>query len=237
MLILAVDSTAKVAAAALAENDVVICSCAQEKGLTHSETLLPMIAELYERSGKKAIDTELFCVSAGPGSFTGVRIGVSLIKGLAFGGSKCVGVSTLEALAYNLRALDGVACAVMDARRDQLYNALFKIGDGKVKRLCPDRVIMKHELAEELSRMHCPVYLCGDGYDIMAGENIPTVEKTPRQLIKQNAESVAFLGYTEYLMGNYSDDLSLRPIYLRAPQAERERAARLASERLEKNVT
>ena len=85
--------------------------------------------------------------------------------------------------------------------------------------------------------MHCPVYLCGDGYDIMAGENIPTVEKTPRQLIKQNAESVAFLGYTEYLMGNYSDDLSLRPIYLRAPQAERERAARLASERLGKNVT
>lgn len=229
MLILAIDSSAKVAAAALAEDDRVICSVTENCGLTHSETLLPIVAALYERAGKSPAETGLFCVSVGPGSFTGVRIGISLIKGMAFGRGRCVGVSTLEALAYNLRNLSGVACAVMDARRGQLYNAIFETGGGSVRRLCADRVITKEELAAQLDTLPSPVYLCGDGYDIMEREAPRSVVKTPTELIAQNAESVALLGYREYLLGKYTSDELLRPVYLRAPQAERERNERLAA--------
>ena len=153
MLILAVDSTAKVAAAALAENDVVICSCAQEKGLTHSETLLPMIAELYERSGKKAIDTELFCVSAGPGSFTGLRIACGVAQGLGYGlDKKLLPASTLKTLAFHYRQQGRRIAVLNDARMSECYAAIYESDDhNEFKTICSEQLIKPNQVFDWLT--------------------------------------------------------------------------------------
>ncbi len=231
MLILALDSTAVVATAALCENERTLASETVSCGLKHSETLLPMIEKLYASSGRKISETELFACSVGPGSFTGVRIGVATIKGLAFGGKKCVGVSTLEALAYNLYGKDGVVCTAMDARRDQLYNALFRWEGETLIRLTPDRVIMVEELAEELAEYNCPIHVCGDGYSLVREKIVhANLVDTEKEKLAQNGESVARLALLEYQKGNFVSDDMLRPTYLRAPQAERERNERLKNE-------
>ena len=151
MIVLAVDSTAvcATAAACLFENDrlVTYALTTSKNGLTHSETLLPIADGVLRLLGKRMDEVGLFAVSAGPGSFTGVRIGVSLVKGLAFaGGTPCAAVSPLEALAKAHEAFPGVVCAVMDARRGQYYNALFQNGE----RLCSDRAIDTDALLAEL---------------------------------------------------------------------------------------
>ena len=228
MLILALDSTAVVATAAICEDETVLAAKTVSCGLKHSETLLPMTEELLERAGKSVSDIDLFACSVGPGSFTGVRIGAATVKGLAFGGKNCVGVSTLEALAYNLRGEKGIISPVMDARRSQTYNALFRWENGELIRLTPDRVIMVDALAKELTAYDEPIFFCGDGYT-MAKEAVllATVQETPEEKIAQNAVSVAALALREYKAGRFVKDDALRPTYLRAPQAERERNERL----------
>lgn len=229
MLILAMDTSAVVCTASLCDNDVVLASETIQCGRTHSESLLPMIARLYERADRRVTDTDLFAVSAGPGSFTGVRIGVATVKGLAFGHKPCVGVSTLEALAYNLKdVLKGIACPVMDARRGQVYNALFRIDSGRVTRLCEDRAISCEALSDELAPYKEMIMFCGDGY-ALARESIrlPNIAETPAERIDQNAASVGCLAYRKYLAGESVRDDELRPVYLRQPQAERERSERL----------
>ncbi len=140
MLLLSVDSSAVTASAALTEDGRVIKSEFINKGLTHSETLLPLIENVMEGCAYKRLDA--IAVTAGPGSFTGVRIGVATVKGLAFPYDiPCISVSTLEAIAYNFTDEKAVICAVMDARRMQFYNALFKVENGRVTRLCEDRAI------------------------------------------------------------------------------------------------
>ena len=182
----------------------------------------------------KVSDIDLFAVSEGPGSFTGVRIGVSFVKGLAFGGKTCVGVSTLEALAYNMLGFKGIISPVMDARRGQFYNALFE-SDGKTLiRLSEDRAISAEELEKDLEKYaDKPIYLCGDGYEIarkmLKNENI---EETPEALLKQNAYSVAMVALEEYKNGRFTDDSALSPTYLRVPQAERERLERQQKENI-----
>ena len=165
MIILALDSTSGFSSVALLDGDKVLGHTFLDSGNTHSETLLPVVIDLLQFNGLHSDDVNLFACSAGPGSFTGVRIGVSVLKGLASGkGTPCVGVSTLEALAENLPYTDGILCPVMDARRSQVYNALFRRTDKGLIRLCEDRLIPLAELDAELSEMGEKVYLCGDGY-------------------------------------------------------------------------
>lgn len=236
MYILALDSTAVTAAAALCEDKKLIASYTVNNGNTHSETLLPMIESMLKQAHLAVSDIDLFVCAAGPGSFTGVRIGAATIKGLAFGTQKpCVGVSTLEALAHNLELISGDAlvCPVMNARRGQVYNALFSIKSGVLERLTEDRLItvdgLEVELIEKYSAL--PIYLCGDGYDITR-KLLMTVkpENTPEPLIYQSGYSVAMCGLRQYELGNYTDDKGLSPVYLRPSQAERTRAEQLAAQ-------
>ena len=152
MKILAIDSTAIVASVAICDDERLAALYTVNNGNTHSETLLPMVESALSQSKLTVDDIGLFAVSAGPGSFTGVRIGVSTVKGLAFGSDiHCIGVSTIEALAYNLKGSDGILCPVMNARRNQVYNALFKFEGERLVRLCPDRAIAVKDLGAELA--------------------------------------------------------------------------------------
>lgn len=232
MKILALDSTAITASAALCDNERLLSLWTLNGGLTHSETLLPVIESQLRATGLGVKDIDIFACSAGPGSFTGVRIGVSTIKGLAFGRNKvCIGVSALQALAYNLTICDGIIAPVMNARRNQVYNAIFECRDGRLTRLTPDRALEIKELDDELSKLNGELYLCGDGYDMVkTALKKTTVRQTPEQLIWQNGYSVAICALNMYNHGNRTTDAELTPTYLRMPQAERERLNKLASE-------
>jgi len=224
MKILALDTSATVATVALLDGEEILAEQTINNGNTHSETVLPMIESALGSAGLSASDIDLFACSNGPGSFTGVRIGVATAKGLAFASDKpCVGVSTLEALAENLRLCGGLICPVMNARRSQVYTALF-ISDGKsVKRITEDSAISISELDEQLSKYGEPVSFCGDGYGI----TLSALEKTvanpvPVRLRYQSAASVAEVAKRHFEAGEYSDDAGLKVTYLRPSQAERE---------------
>ncbi len=222
MLILAIDTTTNISSAALTEDSKLIAQYTLIKTLTHSETLLPMVQNMLQNTHTGIHDIDMFACSIGPGSFTGIRIGVATIKGLAFGLNKpCVGVSTLEALTYNFNGFmhDSIICPVMDARRGQFYNALFNNG----KRLTPDRAITPADLMIELGKYTLPVYFTGDGYSL-AHETIklPSVCESPELTQYQNAYCTAAAAYRQYTHcpGAYSDS-DLSPVYLRSSQAER----------------
>ena len=226
MIILALDSTALTGSVALCRDRKLLASFTLNTGNTHSETLLPSVEAVLKLCSLTAADVDLFACAKGPGSFTGVRIGASTIKGMAFGKDKpCIGVSTLEALAYNLHGFTGIACPVMNARRSQVYNALFRVENGRMERLCPDRAISLAGLESELAAMgDTPIFLAGDGYDMtraaLDGLNIP---ETPEELIYQSGYSVAMCALAAYEKGDRTTDEQLVPTYLRLPQAERER--------------
>ena len=240
MKILALDSTALTATVALCEDEHLIGLYTLNSGSTQSETLLPMVESLMHLMKWDISDIDLFACAKGPGSFTGVRIGAATIKGLAFGrGKPCLGISTLEALAHQLVGLvvgaDAILCPVMNARRGQVYNALFRVCDGKLTRLCDDRALSITELEEELLNYSLPVYLTGDGYDITQRSMFRlSVAQTPEHLRYQNAYSVAMVALDAYRNGVQTTDAELSPSYLRLPQAERERNERLAREAAEK---
>lgn len=234
MLILAIDTSAVTATAAVCEwdgADIKKFSLASvNNGLTHSETLFPLIDNALKSFGKTVADIELFAVSAGPGSFTGVRIGVSAIKGLAFDGRPVASVSTLEALAENIGA-DGVICPLMDARRGVFYNALFKKEGGTLVRLTEDRAIDAESLSAELAK-YGTAYICGDGAALYESLHTGTAKLVKPALCGryQNALSVALCGAKQYAQGATVTAASLSTIYLRKPQAEREREERLKKE-------
>ena len=228
MKILALDSTAVAASVALCEDGKLLGEYTIQNGNTHSETLLPMVESLLDHFEMTVQDVDLFAVSSGPGSFTGVRIGVATVKGLAFAGGKpCIGVSTLEALAYNLVDFEGLICPVMNARRKQVYTALFRSKNGELERLWTDRAIAISELDEQLSEYAEPVRLSGDGYDItldlLTHPTVPTSER----LRPQSAFSVAQVARKQYESGVRTTDAELVATYLRPSQAERERNERL----------
>jgi tRNA threonylcarbamoyladenosine biosynthesis protein TsaB len=229
MLILALDSTAIVASVALCRDEKTIASFTVKNGNTHSETLLPMVEAVLKSAGVTVADVDLFACSVGPGSFTGVRIGTATIKGLAFSQNKnCLGVSSLEALAQNLVPFDGVICPVMNARRGQVYNALFRYENGVLSRLCEDRALSVTELAAELAQMGEPFALCGDGvaeFHRLAPNATPTSVST--LLEDQSAVSVAKVALRRANAGESGTDAELVPVYLRLPQAERERLEKL----------
>ncbi|HPU17687.1 MAG TPA: tRNA (adenosine(37)-N6)-threonylcarbamoyltransferase complex dimerization subunit type 1 TsaB [Bacillota bacterium] len=232
MLTLAVDSSAKVASVAVVCDDgtplgIVTLSA----GFTHSETLLPAVEFLFNSLRISAADLGLFACAAGPGSFTGVRIGVSTIKGLAFGrGVPCAAVSTLEALAEATAPLRGLSCAVMDARREQVYAAVFDCRDGTPKRITPDEAIPIDVLAEKLreikSETRATVYISGDGATIARKHPIISTlaGDVPPDMAMGSAYNVAICALRMHKAGLTTDDAGLYPIYLRPPQAEREYA-------------
>lgn len=232
MKILALDSTAVTASVALCEDETLIAEYTLAAGLTHSQTLLPMVESVLKLVGLCTKDIDLFACAEGPGSFTGVRIGAATIKGLAFDMDKpCIGVSTLEALAYNLAGYEGIACPVMNARRSQVYNALFKVNNKSVTRLCEDRAIAISDLEDELAEVAEPIFLSGDGYDITKKgfARVATME-TPEPQRIGSGYSVAMLALAKYRDGVRTSDAELAPTYLRPCQAERER---MAKERME----
>ena len=238
MLILALDSTALVGSVALCDNERLISEITVNTGHTHSETLLPMVESLLNLCGYTVDDIDLFACTTGPGSFTGVRIGAATVKGLAYGrGKPCVGVSTPEALAYNSIMCDGLLCPVMNARRMQVYNALFSCDSQKMTRLCQDRALSIVELGEELSAYDTPIYLTGDGaelvYGVLAKEGSSLAKRLvlqPERIRHQSGYSVAQVALTMYEKGQATTDAALAPVYLRPSQAERERLAKEAAE-------
>ena len=230
MLILAFESSARAASVALVEDGRLISQYSQCSGLTHSRTLLPMAEDMLKNAELSLDKVDLFAVAHGPGSFTGIRIGVSTVKGLAWAADKpCVGVSTLEAMAWHGLAAGGLVCPVMDARRSQVYNALFQVENGKPVRLCEDRPIALSQLAEELRALNAPAFLIGDGAELaekyLREQAIPCTV-APENLRWQSAWGVA-MAAMDKTPGNAD---ALLPVYLRLSQAERERQERLAKE-------
>lgn len=235
MYILALDSTAKVASVALLADETVLGAYHIDAGLTQSELLLPMAEHLLSSLRLTLADVGLFAVSVGPGSFTGVRIGTALVKGMAFGRDvPCAEVSTLEALAENLRGLCGRVLPVMDARRAQVYTATF-LSDGEtLLRHTPDRAMAISNLVRELSAedTDTPVLPVGDGaapvLAALHAAGVPT-QSVPSLLCNENAVSVGKVAYRLYREGKVTTDTALRPTYLRLPQAERERLEKEAA--------
>ena len=236
MLILALESSALTASVAICDGERLLGEYTVNNGNTHSETLLPMAEALLRDLRISISEIDLFAVSVGPGSFTGIRIGVSTLKGLAFGTKKpCVGVSTLEAMAYNLYIPNGLICPVMNARRKQVYTALFRESNGKIERLMPDSAISIEELDQILATYHEPVYLVGDGYDLAVENLTHPLGSTPERLRYQSAASIAKAAYIAYSEGSYISDNDIKPIYLRPCQAERERMEQESMKQEEKN--
>lgn len=231
MLILSFESSAKAAGAALIRDGMLLGEYFQNSGQTHSRTLMKMAGDLLENCDLTVNDLDAVAVAAGPGSFTGLRIGVAAAKGLAWGREiPCVGVSTLEAMARNVAVTDGIIVAAMDARRDQVYNALFAVENGTFTRLCEDRAISPAELAKDLEKYEKTKILVGDGailcYNTWS-ENTAKLLLLPEHLRQQRAAGVALAAEEALKRGDVPSTAELTPNYLRLSQAERERAEKM----------
>ena len=227
MLILAFETSAKAASVALMDENKLLGESYQNTGLTHSQTLMVMAEDVLKQCGKTAADVTAVAVAGGPGSFTGVRIGVAAAKGFAWGAEiPCYGVSTLEAMAQSLGIYSGYICPVMDARRGQVYNALFYVDDGKIERRSEDRAISLAELGEELEHLDGPIFLVGDGsnltYNTLGGK-IEELILPPEHRMHQRAVGVAILARGQAEAGLAPSGGELTPNYLRLSQAEREK--------------
>lgn len=226
MKILSVDTSATAASVALSEEDKLIGEFFINTSLTHSQTLIPMIEQLLKNTKTEYTEISCIAVNSGPGSFTGVRIGVAAVKGLAFANNTpCISVSTLCSMAYNMLGRNCTVCAVMDARCSQVYNALFKVNNGIVTRICDDRAMSMADLKSELSRIDDNIVLVGDGANIFfnfINNELCNIELAPVNLRYQRASSTALAAFEEYKNGNTLTAEELMPAYLRLPQAQRE---------------
>lgn len=228
MRILALDSTANTSTAAVLEDGKLLSLYTANIKNTHSETLLPMVKSVLDNLKLTVDGIDAFAVSEGPGSFTGVRIGVATVKGLAFGKEKkCVGVSTIEALAKNMEGFAGIVCPIMNARRGQVYTGAFLNGE----RILEDQCMLLCDLIPFLEKYGAPIYFVGDGYSLIEGMENPLFMHTPEMLRYQNAYSVGKIAYEKILNGEFVTDSELRVEYLRKAQAEREREERLEREK------
>lgn len=229
MLILSLESSAVSASAALAEDGRLIAQYFLNSGGTHSRTLMPMLEEMLKNTGVSPDRVDVIAVAAGPGSFTGIRIGVAAAKGLAWAWEKpCCAVSSLEAMAMAVAHMEATVVSVMDARRSQVYNALFRAEGGKLTRLCADRAVGIDELALELNKIQTRKILVGDGaalcYNQVSEYN---VSLAPPHLLLQNAWGVAEVARRKAAAGELVSASELAPVYLRLSQAERERLEKL----------
>ena len=227
MLILAFETSAKAGSVALMDETKLLGESYQNTGLTHSQTLLQMAQQLLADCGKTPEDVTAVAVAQGPGSFTGVRIGVAAAKGFSWGSQiPCYGVSTLEAMVRQLGIWQGYVCPVMDARRGQVYNAVFHMECGKCTRIREDRAISLQDLGEELQKFNEPIFLVGDGsilcYNTLL-ESVPALVLPEEHRMHQRATGVALAARQAAAMGLAPSGAELEPNYLRLSQAERER--------------
>lgn len=227
-MILGIDSSAITAGCALYDGGKIVAEQFLNTRHTHSETLLPMVKSMLDGAKITLSEVDGIAVTTGPGSFTGLRIGISCVKGMCFGMDlPCVPVSTLEVVAYNFVQIDGIICACMDARCKQVYNALFRSENGVITRLCEDRAVTLAELSEELSALGGRVILAGDGAELTHEFTEKKYELAPIALRFQRGSGVC-------LAAEGKPEIAaavLMPTYLRLPQAERERLARGQSQR------
>ena len=227
MRILAFETSAKAASVALLQDGKLLGESYQNTGLTHSQTLMVMAQDMLNQCGLGVNDLDAVAVASGPGSFTGVRFGVAAAKGLAWGSEKpCYGVSTLESMALTLGAFGGTVCPVMDARRSQVYNALFVAENGALSRLTEDRAIALEELAQELQTAPQPIFLVGDGSELTyrtLKDRVPGLVLPPEHRMHQRASGVALAAMAAAARGESGDAAALQPNYLRLSQAEREK--------------
>lgn len=227
MKILAVDSSSAVASAAIAEDERLICETTLNNKLTHSQTLMPIIDGVFKMSELTPADIDLFAVCSGPGSFTGLRIGITTVKGLAHAVNKpVVGVNTLEALAYNLPYCPCIIAPIMDARREQVYNAFYTAENGVITELVPPRAVSLEECMHDVAKMGKRTVFLGDGAPVfkekIKAELGDLAEFAPLNLNMQHAAAVCQAAKNKRTM-NYAE---LVPMYLRKSQAEREREER-----------
>lgn len=226
MKILAVDTSATAASVAVAEENKLIGEFSINTALTHSQTLIPMVDELLKNTGLSVNDIDAVAVNAGPGSFTGVRIGVAAVMGIAFPKNlTCVSVSTLESMAYNMLGNDCIVCSVMDARCSQVYNALFRVKGCTVTRMTDDRALSLTDLKNELQNINEKVVLVGDGAVLCSkflGEELENIMLAPFNNRIQTASSVAYAAFEKINNGETVKADELMPVYLRLPQAQRE---------------
>ena len=229
MKILALESSAKAASCAVLADGEVLATAWQATGLTHSRTLLPMVEDMLKNSELSVQDMDAVAVAAGPGSFTGLRIGIAAVKGLAWAAEKpCIPVSTLEAMAWPLAHLEGNIVCAMDARRQQIYNAVFLAEGGELTRLREDRAVSLEDAADDLAGLDVPVFIVGDGaklcFDFFQERGIDC-QLAPAHLRLQSAVGVGLAAWRRWPEGTVSAQ-ELTPVYLRLSQAERERLAR-----------
>lgn len=226
MKILALETSAKACSAAVTENGRVVASAFQCTGLTHSRTLMPMVEDMLRNADLTLAECDVIAVANGPGSFTGIRIGIAAAKGLAFAAEKpMAGISTLEAMAMNCIGTAGLIVCAMDARRQQVYNALFLSDGNRLTRLSPDRPIALRDLAEEIkcsSETH--IVVVGDGahlcHNYLTEAGIPCV-LAPPHLLQQNAVTVALAAERATAEGRLCSAQELEAVYLRAAQADK----------------
>ena len=229
MKLLALESSAKAASCAVLADGEMLASAWQATGLTHSRTLLPMVEDMLRNSELTVQDMDAVAVAAGPGSFTGLRIGVAAVKGLAWAAEKpCVPISTLEAMAWPLAHMEGNIVCAMDARRQQIYNAVFRADGGELTRLREDRAISLEDAAADLTGLDGPMFIVGDGarlcFDFLREQGIPC-QLAPGHLRLQSAVGVGLAAWRQWPEGAVSAQ-ELTPVYLRLSQAERERLER-----------
>jgi len=230
--ILALETSAVTASVAVTEDEKLLAQSFQNSGLTHSATLMPMVADLLKNTGITMEDIDVIAVAAGPGSFTGVRIGVAAAKGLAWPGDKpCAPCSTLESMAWQCAHMDGEICVAMDARRKQVYNARFLAENGKLTRLSEDRAIGVDELTEEVKKSGKTQILVGDGAQLCYnafGQNGVQAVMMPPHLVYQTAWGVARAALELARQDKLVPAGQTVPQYHRLSQAERERQERLS---------
>ncbi len=229
MKILSVECSATPASVAVIDDGKILASSFVNVKLTHSQTLMPMIENMLSSSKLTISDIDGFAISNGPGSFTGVRIGISAIKGLAAAKNlPCVAVSTLSAMAMSYFDTDCIVCGVMDARCNQVYNAIFEIENGVIKRLCEDRALMCDDLVQEIQTLtqntNKNIYIVGDGTDIFYPfvKTLKNVKKSAEARRYQIAIGVGLCALEDFKNNNTLSPMELSPFYLRLPQAERE---------------
>ena len=228
MKILAVETSANTVGVAVCEDEAVLASFTGNLAKTHSQTLLPIIDGLLSYAGLSANDIDLFATTQGPGSFTGIRIGISTVKGLAFGKEKAiVGISSLLAMAYAFSDREGaMVCPVINARRGDVYCAIFRVEGGMPVRITEDTCMHARVLEEKLSE-YDTVYFCGDGTAVLKREMQTRKVQCENELLRYpSGVTVAKAALDAYRDGHYTTDKDLLPVYLKPSQAEQERASK-----------
>lgn len=226
MKVLAIDTSTALASVALTEGDKVLAECSVSNIKTHSKVLMSMISKLFDWASLKPEDIDVIGISIGPGSFTGVRIGLATAKGMAISLKKpVVGVPTLDGLAQNTPFFDGIVCPILDAREHQVNNALYRFEGGCLKRLTEYRAIAVDELINELKNYSERIVISGDGVFLYREQFTKALANkvvvAPVNAIMPRASSIACLAALRAEEGAASDSKEVMPIYLKKSYAER----------------